>query len=275
MNDEIKSKIEKMTEWSTSNQGLVKRGWKILKVYDKKSSTSNKVTKYALIECIFCKTQKLVLYYNFIKNDNILLCSCNEYRAKKASELIGKTIGHYNILDFCEVKKSKNNSYAYYYDVQCVKCGSIRKHVLYNRNSWEDYYQGCPDCSRVKLSYYERRFKEYQQSAKVRNLEWSLTFEQFCDLISKNCVYCNSKPENHFRSIGQKKTISEGVMNGIDRVDSSKGYTIDNCVSCCSKCNYMKNDLSKDTFLDHITKIYLFTKQGSTTIENTSNDGSE
>ena len=63
---EIIDKISEMTEWTTSNQGLVKDGWKLLKVYDKRDSKGN-LRKYALIECIFCKENKLVLYYNFIK----------------------------------------------------------------------------------------------------------------------------------------------------------------------------------------------------------------
>ena len=160
MTQEIIDKISEMTEWTTSNQGLVKDGWKLLKVYDRRDS-GGKVRKYALIECIFCNEQKLVLYYNFIKSNKISYCSCNGLRKQEAAQLIGKTIGHYKILDFCEVKKAKNNSYQYYYNVECIKCGTKRQHVLYNKNSWEDYYQGCPDCSRIKLSFHERRFKEY------------------------------------------------------------------------------------------------------------------
>ena len=75
--------------------------------------------------------------------------------------MVGKVIGHYRILNFCEVTKAKNNSNQYYYDVECTKCNAVRQHVLYNKNAWEDYYQGCPNCSKVRLSFYERRFKEY------------------------------------------------------------------------------------------------------------------
>ena len=32
--------------------------------------------------------------------------------------------------------------------------------------------------------------------------------------------------------------------NGIDRINNSKGYTIDNCVPCCFMCNYSKNNHS-------------------------------
>lgn len=57
-------------------------------------------------------------------------------------------------------------------------------------------------------------------------------------------------------------------VNGIDRIDSSKGYSDDNCVSCCSMCNLMKNNYSVYDFLNHINKIssYQKEKEGSTTI---------
>ena len=55
-------------------------------------------------------------------------------------------------------------------------------------------------------------------------------------------------------------------MNGIDRVDSSKGYTLDNCVPCCSICNTMKLNYTLQEFSDHITKVYNHFVKGSTTI---------
>ena len=47
---------------------------------------------------------------------------------------------------------------------------------------------------------------------------------------------------------------------GIDRVDNSLGYTLENSVSCCSKCNYMKKTLNVENFLLHIAKIYNYNK---------------
>ena len=102
----------------------------------------------------------------------------------------------------------------------------------------------------------------YKSNAKARGISWELTNEQFLELVTKDCDYCGHSQE----------------YNGIDRIDSSKGYTIDNCVPCCSWCNTMKLDYSKTEFLEHIKKIYNFQleKQGSTTIENTTDEvGSE
>ena len=68
--------------------------------------------------------------------------------------------------------------------------------------------------------------------------------------------------------LSEKKTV-----NG---TTCTLGYTFDNCVACCTMCNRMKLDYTKNDFLNHISKIFKFSIKSSTTIENTSNkDGSE
>ena len=54
------------------------------------------------------------------------------------------------------------------------------------------------------------------------------------------CIYCGDKIE----------TI------GIDRINSSKGYFIENCTSCYSVCNTMKMNMSKIKFINKIEKIW-------------------
>jgi hypothetical protein len=56
--------------------------------------------------------------------------------------------------------------------------------------------------------------------------------------------------------------IRSGVpitYNGIDRVDSTKGYFNENVVSCCKVCNRAKSNLSLDEFKEWISKVYLKT----------------
>lgn len=72
------------------------------------------------------------------------------------------------------------------------------------------------------------------------------------------------------------------AYNSIDRVDPTKGYIIDNCVPCCTTCNYMKRILQRDEFLDHVKKIYNFSiikcsttiPKGSTSQANGDGNGS-
>jgi len=95
---------------------------------------------------------------------------------------------------------------------------------------------------------------QYKRGAVKRNLEYNLTEEQFTELVTGNCVYCGDKLTNVVK--GQGKTSGDFHYTGIDRIDSSKGYTKENAVSCCWMCNNMKNTTHINDFLSHIKKIY-------------------
>ncbi len=44
--------------------------------------------------------------------------------------------------------------------------------------------------------------------------------------------------------------------NGIDRKNSTLGYTMDNCVTCCGSCNIMKNKFTEEEFISKVISIY-------------------
>ena len=69
----------------------------------------------------------------------------------------------------------------------------------------------------------------------------TITKEEYFSLTEKPCHYCGS--------------VIESVGSGLDRIDSSKGYRLDNVVPCCGTCNKMKNNLPIDEFKAHIAKI--------------------
>jgi hypothetical protein len=108
------------------------------------------------------------------------------------------------------------------------------------RRSKGDYYWSYQKSWQSTL---RGRFSAYRSRAKHNKMDFTLTMEQFVTLTSSLCVYC--------------KKISQGrEYVGIDRVDSSQGYTEQNCVPCCDICNYMKSDLSQEEFFEHISSIY-------------------
>lgn len=53
------------------------------------------------------------------------------------------------------------------------------------------------------------------------------------------------------------KALPPLKRNGIDRLDSSIGYVKTNVVSCCTKCNYAKHEMTIDEFKEWIKKIYI------------------
>lgn len=99
----------------------------------------------------------------------------------------------------------------------------------------------------------------YRVGAKSRGLEFSLSEEYFYELVVKPCVYCgdvecNVKQRTHYtRSIKLPFKYT-----GIDRVDSSKGYTVENSVSCCNICNRAKREMLADDFKKWISRLVKF-----------------
>jgi hypothetical protein len=81
---------------------------------------------------------------------------------------------------------------------------------------------------------------------------FELTFEQFLELTAQPCTYCGRPPET---SAWNGKMNGAFVYNGLDRVDNDLGYTLDNVVACCGRCNLMKRDLSAGDFIDQCRRI--------------------
>lgn len=91
----------------------------------------------------------------------------------------------------------------------------------------------------------------YTTNATNRHVEWSLTREDFLELISQNCHYCGLPPSR----VEDAYFGPPLIWTGIDRVDNQIGYTKGNCVPACYDCNRAKSDLSYEAFISWIKRI--------------------
>lgn len=105
--------------------------------------------------------------------------------------------------------------------------------------------------------------RRYEYDARKRNLKWFLTSEDFERIIHTECFYCGSPPTKRWnvykkykRSGTQWIEEADVYLNGLDRKDNQAGYTIDNCVPCCSECNYAKRSTHADDFLTWIERVH-------------------
>lgn len=92
----------------------------------------------------------------------------------------------------------------------------------------------------------DTRYIKFLSSCKSRGIECTLSKEEFIGMIGKKCTYCY-----------EDVTVECG--SGLDRIDSSRGYTSDNVVPCCRRCNVAKNDMNLEQFKDFIRKCYIWT----------------
>ena len=99
----------------------------------------------------------------------------------------------------------------------------------------------------------------YKSNAKKKGREFTLTTEQFRSLTKSNCHYCNLAPQKEIsnHNIKQAEVWNKGVYiyTGIDRKNSSEGYTPENSLPCCHQCNIAKMDMSYDEFISYLERL--------------------
>lgn len=140
-----------------------------------------------------------------------------------------------------------------YFKVRCNRCGkeSVVRSDRFSKTARDP--QACKHCIndlqreislqkypeetqllRVKISRYT-----HNSNRQGKNIKSFLTKDEVYELLNKECFYC-----------GKEKAM------GIDRIDSNKDYTLDNCVPCCGMCNIMKNKFTLEDWYNQIDKIY-------------------
>lgn len=172
---------------------------------------------------------------------------------KRIDVAVGTRFGCLKVLS--RAKNSKDNRVRY----RCIcDCGTIK--LVRSQHLRRGNTVSCGKCflwkkaagDKYSFSYL---FKGYKSKAKQRNLAFELDEEQFRNITSANCWYCNAPPSKPSVRKDRYKYWKIYVYNGVDRLDSSLGYILGNCVPCCTICNRMKLDHSEYDFLEHIRKI--------------------
>lgn len=103
-------------------------------------------------------------------------------------------------------------------------------------------HQGATPYQAALLSHYHN----YKKSAKNRSIPFSLTLDEFEDIVLQPCAYCDTRD-----SITVVKGRTAFHFSGIDRInnDHSIGYIPGNVESCCGAHNRMKGGMGKAEFL--------------------------
>lgn len=103
--------------------------------------------------------------------------------------------------------------------------------------------------------------RSYIAGAKRRDLDFLLSREEFEEFLLANCGYCGAPPiSTAWRVSGKFKKKEQIICNGIDRKNNSLGYTKDNCLTACRRCNRAKLDSSFEDFQIWINGLVNFYK---------------
>src|ERR1700678_4464715 len=174
-------------------------------------------------------------------------------------DLTGKVYKNLMVLAFSHIHTAPSGSM---YIKWLMKCGCGKEFI----RSGKGFGKGngaCAECSH-KLGCVKREkdpyltiiktiFTDYKLGAKRRKLSFSLSLQEFIAFIKQECYYCGDLATNKWKHRVRGHIL---IYNGIDRINNSKGYVANNCVSCCKICNIMKMTLGQEEFYAHIEKIY-------------------
>lgn len=121
----------------------------------------------------------------------------------------------------------------------------IGKELVFSWICKNKYYGTYHNLTTAELSKYKKTpynklqscinkaFTRYRIRCRQKNVYFELSKEQFYELSQMNCSYCELKPSN-----GKIPYM----YSGLDRKEPKLGYTMQNVVPCCARCNGIKSD---------------------------------
>lgn len=178
---------------------------------------------------------------------------------------VGEKMGHLVIV---ENLGSINHNITY--RCKCI-CGNLRDVTYSYLQKREDISCGCMNFTSYhgnrkyepQEASYRAKATAYKAEAKSRQIPFEISIDICVNLLKGICYYCGDSPSKVYNvknksklRINQNISKYEILYNGIDRKDNMKGYTDENCVSCCTRCNTAKLDSSMEEFKEWLERIY-------------------
>lgn len=164
----------------------------------------------------------------------------------------------FNRLTVIGKPERKNRRWVYL----CVcECGNKSKPIGTSLISGNSKSCGClqKEAARrngIKLGFggsaLRRLYRDRMGEARSKNRSFELSLEQFNQITLQNCYYCGCAPA---QKCAPKESFGYYCYNGLDRIDSSKGYSMSNVVPCCWQCNLAKSNKSQAEFYAWIKRI--------------------
>jgi hypothetical protein len=172
----------------------------------------------------------------------------------KLIDLTNKRYGKLLVINHSHITKTKHNSSVHHWKCKCdcgniktvrgdcltrkvtKSCGCINKQIGKLHPTWKGYGD-------ISSSLY----KQYKWSAKTRKINFDLTIKQIWDLYLKQNTKCAI---TNLQLTFPKNALDTNSNASLDRIDSSKGYSIDNVQWVDKRINFMKITLKNDEFIE-------------------------
>ena len=167
-------------------------------------------------------------------------CGCAKKKRTLSKDYAGEVFG-----DWCVVKyDSHNDRGVATFQVSCKLCGkkkirSIQDLKRSTRCKCRSGVAQLGGSSQQNACY--RTIVKKNEKLKERESLW-ISIEEMIDMHKMDCIYCGTNYTESNNWQGYKH-------NGIDRVNSSKGYIHGNVQPCCRVCNTIKGEMNHSDFI--------------------------
>jgi hypothetical protein len=202
--------------------------------------------------CLKCRIKSNTRSLNNKEKDGLKLCSGCKRKPQPIKNFLNATNRECKLCITCRNKSnkqlSKPETIARMKQWRQDNIERVKTRIRESSKKWkqeqletnrEEYKKKVNDTRRLSVS---GKILAVKENAVRRNINWEMTDEQAYNCITGPCTYCNYLD-------------LDKVLNGIDRLDSSKSYSYDNCVPCCTHCNLMKGCYDPVTFVQRCRAI--------------------
>ena len=149
---------------------------------------------------------------------------------------------------FTEFHKDKGKLYGFHTNCKTCKNIGVSKSMYKYKNTEHGLLQ-----LKIAEIYTPSTIKKRGLVPNCTKDELRKHFFEYVEKHGRNCFYCkepwtcvaNKHIPGNGRTSQKGKSRKKQLKNlSIDRLDSSKTYSIDNIVFCCTECNLSKKDIS-------------------------------
>ncbi len=182
--------------------------------------------------CSKCKIEKSLKDFTILKTTGKILSWCKEcYKHRN------KNLYHYECVDCGKPCQRNKTNTIEKENAKSNRCNKCAKNKIIKDNG------GVPINYNGTYNFSGKSYSAWKSSAKRRGINWKITKQQMEDVFKKQNGKCAL---SGMEMIPRKNTP---YRPSIDRIDSTKGYSIDNIQFVCSMVNVMKNKFNEKDFI--------------------------